>query len=40
RTLSEHHAILDAIEAGDAELAAALTVVHVSGVEQWLRSAL
>lgn len=40
RTLSEHHAILDAIEAGDAELASALTVVHVSGVEQWLRSAL
>ncbi|MFF2390830.1 FadR/GntR family transcriptional regulator [Agromyces sp. NPDC058104] len=40
RTLQEHHAILDAIAAGDAELASALTVVHVSGVEQWLRSAL
>jgi GntR family transcriptional repressor for pyruvate dehydrogenase complex len=40
RTLSEHRAILDAIEAGDADLAKALTVVHVSGVEQWLRSAL
>lgn len=40
RTLSEHHAILDAIAAGDAELASALTVVHVSGVEQWLRHAL
>lgn len=40
RTLSEHHAILDAIAAGDAELASALTVVHVSGVEQWLRRAL
>ncbi|MRG61395.1 FCD domain-containing protein [Agromyces sp. CFH 90414] len=40
RTLAEHHAILDAIESGDADLAQALTVVHVSGVEQWLRSAL
>jgi GntR family transcriptional regulator, transcriptional repressor for pyruvate dehydrogenase complex len=40
RTLQEHHAILDAIATGDAELASALTVVHVSGVEQWLRSAL
>lgn len=40
RTLSEHRAILDAIEAGDADLAKALTVVHVSGVEQWLRGAL
>ena len=39
RTLHEHHAILEAIEAGDAELAQALTTVHVSGVEQWLRSA-
>lgn len=40
RTLQEHHAILDAIAQGDADLASALTVVHVSGVEQWLRSAL
>ncbi|MBT2500529.1 FadR family transcriptional regulator [Agromyces sp. ISL-38] len=40
RTLQEHHAILEAIEAGDGELASALTVAHVSGVEQWLRSAL
>ncbi|KQX08157.1 MULTISPECIES: FadR/GntR family transcriptional regulator [unclassified Leifsonia] len=40
RTLQEHHAILDAIAAGDGDLASALTVVHVSGVEQWLRSAL
>jgi len=40
RTLQEHHAILDAISAGDADLASALTVVHVSGVEQWLRGAL
>ncbi|WP_350347056.1 FadR/GntR family transcriptional regulator [Agromyces sp. G08B096] len=40
RTLQEHHAILDAIASGDADLAQALTVVHVSGVEQWLRRAL
>ena len=40
RTLHEHRAILDAVVAGDADLAAALTVVHVSGVEQWLRAAL
>lgn len=40
RTLQEHHAILDAIASGDSDLASALTVVHVSGVEQWLRSAL
>ncbi|QEO13357.1 FadR family transcriptional regulator [Agromyces intestinalis] len=40
RTLQEHHAILDAIAAGDADLAQALTIAHVSGVEQWLRSAL
>ncbi|MBL0885170.1 FadR/GntR family transcriptional regulator [Myceligenerans indicum] len=40
RTLREHHAILDAIAAGDADLASALTIVHVSGVEQWLRGAL
>jgi GntR family transcriptional repressor for pyruvate dehydrogenase complex len=40
RTLQEHRAILAAIEAGDADLAQALTVVHVSGVEQWLRTAL
>ena len=40
QTLHEHHAILDAISSGDAELAQALTVMHVSGVEGWLRSAL
>jgi GntR family transcriptional repressor for pyruvate dehydrogenase complex len=36
RTLAEHRAILDALERGDAELAQALTTVHISGVEQWL----
>jgi GntR family transcriptional repressor for pyruvate dehydrogenase complex len=40
RTLREHHAILDAIAIGDADLAHALTLTHVSGVEHWLRSAL
>ena len=39
RTLAEHTAILDAIESGDAELAAALVTVHISGVEKWLRDA-
>jgi GntR family transcriptional repressor for pyruvate dehydrogenase complex len=39
RTLAEHRAIVDALERGDAELAEALTVVHISGVEQWLRDA-
>ncbi|WP_026556841.1 FadR/GntR family transcriptional regulator [Arthrobacter sp. 35W] len=40
RTLSEHAAIADALERGDAELARALLTVHISGVEQWLREAL
>lgn len=37
RTLSEHRGIVAAIERGDVELARALTLVHVSGVEAWLR---
>lgn len=40
RTLLEHHAILEAIEAHNVELASAHMLVHVSGVEQWLRKAL
>ncbi|QHC61232.1 FCD domain-containing protein [Rathayibacter sp. VKM Ac-2760] len=40
RTLREHAAILAAIEASDSRLAEALTLVHVSGVEEWLRRAL
>ncbi|SDS48008.1 FadR/GntR family transcriptional regulator [Microterricola viridarii] len=40
RTLHEHAGIVAALERGDADLAHALTVVHVSGVEQWLREAL
>lgn len=39
RTLAEHESIVDALERGDAELAQALTIVHISGVEQWLRDA-
>ncbi len=37
RTLNEHHDVLDAIERGDSELASAVMVQHVSGVEAWLR---
>jgi GntR family transcriptional regulator, transcriptional repressor for pyruvate dehydrogenase complex len=37
RTLSEHAAIVEAIAAGDSSLAHALSTVHISGVEQWLR---
>jgi len=39
RTLAEHASIVDALERGDTELAQALTIVHISGVEQWLRDA-
>ncbi len=40
RTLSEHAAIIDALERGDTELARSLVTVHISGVEHWLRQAL
>lgn len=40
RTLTEHRAIVDALEAGDADLVAAQMTVHVSGVAAWLRKAL
>lgn len=36
-TLNEHQAIVDALQDRNAELAQALTTVHVSGVERWLR---
>ncbi|KZE91138.1 HTH-type transcriptional regulator LutR [Microbacterium sp. TNHR37B] len=39
RTLHEHRAIVDAIAAGDVELATSLATAHVAGVEQWLRRA-
>ncbi len=37
RTMAEHAGILDAIEQHDPDLAAARALVHVSGVEAWLR---
>jgi GntR family transcriptional regulator, transcriptional repressor for pyruvate dehydrogenase complex len=39
RTIAEHRAIFAAIEARDGHLAHALTVAHISGVEEWLRQA-
>jgi len=40
RTLTEHHAIVDALEAGDPALVEAQVLLHVSGVTRWLRRAL
>jgi len=40
RTLAEHAAILDALEARDAEAARAWSTVHISNVERWLASVL
>ncbi len=40
RTMAEHTAILDALDAGDAETARAWATVHISNVTQWLRRAL
>lgn len=37
RTLREHQAILDGLVAGEPDLAHAAMVVHVAGVEAWLR---
>jgi GntR family transcriptional regulator, transcriptional repressor for pyruvate dehydrogenase complex len=37
RTLSEHRALVAALEAADSPLAEALAVAHISGVEGWLR---
>ncbi|MFL6044312.1 MAG: FadR/GntR family transcriptional regulator [Propionibacteriaceae bacterium] len=38
RTLEEHRAIADALEAHDAELAYAAATVHIAGVEAWVRT--
>lgn len=38
KTAAEHSAILDALEAGEADLAAARALVHIAGVESWLRA--
>jgi GntR family transcriptional regulator, transcriptional repressor for pyruvate dehydrogenase complex len=40
RTLTEHAAIVDALEAADPDLVAAQLTVHISGVIAWLRRAL
>ena len=39
RTLAEHIAIVDALASGDTELVRSQVIVHISGVEQWLRRA-
>lgn len=39
RTIGEHRAIVEALRRRDAELASALMVAHVAGVEEWLRRA-
>lgn len=39
RTIEEHSLIIEAIEAGDGDLARARAAVHVAGVEDWLRRA-
>lgn len=39
RTVAEHQAILDALASGEPDLAHAAMVVHVAGVENWLRLA-
>ncbi|HYY11058.1 MAG TPA: FadR/GntR family transcriptional regulator [Kineosporiaceae bacterium] len=38
RTLEEHRLIIDALEAHQPDVAAARALVHVAGVEDWLRS--
>jgi GntR family transcriptional regulator, transcriptional repressor for pyruvate dehydrogenase complex len=39
RTIEEHLRIIEAIEAHDADLAAARTLVHITGVLEWLHRA-
>jgi len=39
RTIAEHRAILDALHEHDAELASALALSHIAGIERWLREA-
>ena len=39
RTIAEHRAILDALHERDAELASALALSHIAGIERWLREA-
>lgn len=37
RTLAEHRGILAALKTGDPDLARAATMLHVNGVEQWVK---
>ncbi|HET6627852.1 MAG TPA: FadR/GntR family transcriptional regulator, partial [Nocardioidaceae bacterium] len=39
RTLAEHHAIVEAMATGDADLVRSCVTVHISGVERWLAQA-
>lgn len=39
RTVAEHRDILTALRRGDAQLAQALMLAHIAGVEDWLREA-
>lgn len=39
RTLREHHAIVDALEAHQPEIASARAMVHIAGLEDWIRRA-
>ncbi|GIF76343.1 FadR/GntR family transcriptional regulator [Asanoa siamensis] len=40
KTREQHQAIVDAIAAGEPELARSWATVHIAGVEEWLRQAL
>jgi GntR family transcriptional repressor for pyruvate dehydrogenase complex len=40
QTLAEHRAIVDALAAGDPEVARSWATVHIAAVEEWLASAL
>jgi DNA-binding FadR family transcriptional regulator len=40
RTLAEHRAIHDAIMARDGQLAQSWALIHIAGIESWLRTAL
>jgi GntR family transcriptional repressor for pyruvate dehydrogenase complex len=39
QTLAEHRGIVEALAVGDPELTRSLAVVHISGVQRWLRQA-
>lgn len=39
RTIDEHRRIVDALREGDGDLAEALMIAHIAGVEHWLRRA-